>query len=75
MLGTQERMSHCSCPWVSDIPLIELPETYRIYARRDLLLLWHRKQLLCQFPPGGTQKVPDSLDERLRLFQTKSLNN
>lgn len=31
---------------VSDVPLIGLPKTCRIYVSMDLLLFWHRKLLL-----------------------------
>lgn len=44
-------------------------------SMHHLLLFWHSNLLLYQFPPSGSQKVPESLDERLRLFQTQGLTN
>lgn len=83
-LGHDQQRHDAWCPrmcvsWLWSLgfwgPSYRAPETYRIYTSTDLLLFSHRVLLLHWFPAGGNWKVPDSLDERLRFVQTKSLKN
>lgn len=74
-LGTQECVSHGPDPRISEGPAYRAPQTYRIYTSTEVLSLWHRVLLLHWLFPGESWKVLDSLDERLKSVQTKSLNN
>lgn len=66
-----------SWPWSLDFrePCLQSSQTYTIYTSTEVLSLWHRVLLLHWFFPGESGKVPDSVDERLKSVQTKSLNN